>query len=92
MRVNIWKASTLVLTVALTTVLGAQLAGVANAEPQPHMRAALELLQQADKQLEKATADKGGHRVNARGHLAKAIEEVKAGIEFDNKHPRDDKK
>ncbi len=92
MRVNLWKASTLVLAAALTTVLGVQFAGVANAEPQPHMRAALELLQQADKQLEKATADKGGHRVNARGHLAKAIDEVKAGMEFDSKHDKDNKK
>ena len=56
------------------------------AEKQPHMRDALTSLQTAFNSLEKATADKGGHRVKAMELTKQAIDEVKAGIEFDNKH------
>jgi hypothetical protein len=55
-------------------------------EPQPHMEAALEQLRGAKAHLKKATADKGGHRLNALAHVDKAIEETKAGIAFDNLH------
>ncbi|MBL9045286.1 MAG: hypothetical protein JNM83_27000 [Myxococcales bacterium] len=57
----------------------------AGAEPQPHMKSALNSLEGALGQLEKATADKGGHRVKAIDHVKQAIAEVKAGIAFDNK-------
>ena len=56
------------------------------AEPQPHMKAALKDLEQAKAQLEKATPDKGGHRVKALELTNQAIEEVKKGLAFDNKH------
>jgi hypothetical protein len=56
------------------------------AERQPRMREALAQLQSALGSLEKATADKGGHRVKAIQLTKDAIEEVKKGIEFDNKH------
>ena len=56
------------------------------AEPQPHMKAALALLETAHAQLQKATPDKGGHRVKALELVGQAIEEVKKGIAFDNKH------
>ncbi len=59
---------------------------VAIAEPQPHMKAALESLRQAKEQLEKATPDKGGHRVKALEAVNKAIEQVEKGIAFDNKN------
>jgi hypothetical protein len=48
---------------------------------QPHMEKALELLRQARSDLDKATADKGGHRVKAIGYVNQAIDEVKKGID-----------
>lgn len=87
MRFNVWKISTVVLAGALAAVVSGSLVGEATAEEkQPHMRAALKLLQDADAQLDKATADKGGHRVKARAHVKNAIDEVKKGIDYDNKH------
>jgi len=56
------------------------------AEKQPHMKSALEGLRQAKAQLEKAEPDKGGHRVEAIKLIDQAIQEVKAGIEYDNEH------
>lgn len=86
MRINVWKVSTVVLAGALVAVVSGNMVRDAVADEQPHMKAALKLLQDGDAQLEKATADKGGHRVKAREHLKNAIEEVKKGIAFDNKN------
>jgi hypothetical protein len=86
MRVNLWKVSTLALAGTLALVTGGNMIRSAEAEDQPHMRAALVTLKTAAEQLEKATPDKGGHRVKAMALTAQAIDEVKAGIEFDNKH------
>ena len=47
---------------------------------QPHMRAARSSLRNAKRNLEGATADKGGHRVKAMGYVYEAIEEVNKGI------------
>ena len=55
-----------------------------NAAPlpdQPHMQAALEFLRSAKSDLERATNDKGGHRVNAIKFVDQAIDETKKGIE-----------
>lgn len=59
---------------------------LAFADPQPNMKEALEHLNAAKASLQKATADKGGHRVKAIELVDKAIEQVQKGIEFDNKH------
>ncbi|HLH09819.1 MAG TPA: hypothetical protein VKW78_21450 [Terriglobales bacterium] len=56
------------------------------AENQPHMRKALEHLEAAKAELQAAERDKGGHRAKALGATNEAIEEVRAGINFDNKH------
>jgi hypothetical protein len=53
---------------------------------QPHMQNALKNLKQAREDLEKATPDKGGHRVKALELTNQAIEEVTKGIEFDRRH------
>ena len=53
---------------------------------QPNMQSALAALQQARASLERASADKGGHRVKAIQHVDAAIAEVKAGMRFDRKH------
>lgn len=85
-NVNVWKLSTLALAGALTLVVSGPAVRDAAADPQPRMRAALDLLEKAQGELRAATADKGGHRVKAMQHTAAAIAEVKAGIDYDNKH------
>jgi hypothetical protein len=47
---------------------------------QPHMNNALHALQNAQAQLQEASADKAGHRVNALNLVGQAISEVNAGI------------
>jgi len=83
---NVWKLSTVALASALAVVIGTSNVRTAEAEPQPHMQAALASLQLAKSQLEKASPDKGGHRVKAIALTQDAIEETKKGIEYDNKH------
>lgn len=83
---NAWKISTLGLALVLSMVVGRDMVGRAGAEPQPHMQSALGSLETALGQLQKASADKGGHRVKAIEFTSKAIEQVKKGIAFDNKH------
>lgn len=65
----------------------AVLSAAAMAEPQPHMRAALDALQTAEKQLAIAAPDHGGHRVKALAQVRSAIVEVRKGIAFDNRTP-----
>jgi len=61
--------------------------GIAGAVPdQPHMQAARGHLISARNSLQRATPDKGGHRVNAIGLVNRAIAEVNAGIAFDRRH------
>jgi len=47
---------------------------------QPHMQAALDALESAKNNLERASADKGGHRAKALDLVKDAISEVKMGI------------
>lgn len=53
----------------------------AGAPDQPHMQTALVALESAKNNLERATADKGGHRARAIDYVKDAISEVKKGIE-----------
>lgn len=66
--------------------LGGLVIGLAKAQPQPHMRTALEHLRAARQSLEKAEPDKGGHRVKAIEMVNGAIREVEAGIAYANRH------
>jgi hypothetical protein len=50
------------------------------------MRNAHKLLVDARAELDKATPDKGGHRVKAIQLVTDAIAEVHAGIQFDEHH------
>jgi hypothetical protein len=68
------------------TVMAAFVASPAAAEPQPSMGAALEALKSAAASLERATADKGGHRNKALALVKRAMQEVVLGIKFDNRH------
>lgn len=53
---------------------------------QPHMQAALDALRLARRELDQATADKGGHRAKAIGLVNDAINQVEKGIQFDRRH------
>ena len=48
---------------------------------QPHMQNALNALENTKDNLNRATADKGGHRARALGYVRDAISEVKKGID-----------
>ncbi len=84
---NFWKLCSLVLAGLLVLVIGTSAVRLAVAEPQPQMRAALMALRNAKDHLEKASHDKGGHRVRAIGLINQAISEVEKGIAFDNATP-----
>lgn len=76
------KARTIFAVVALLGVVT-----IAGAVPdQPHMQNARGHLISARNSLQRATADKGGHRVNALRLVNSAIAEVNAGINFDRRH------
>ena len=53
----------------------------AAAPDQPHMQNALNALENARDNLNRATADKGGHRAKALDYVRDAISEVKKGID-----------
>lgn len=62
------------------------------ADQQPNMMSALQHLELAKDKLEKATADKGGHRVKAIKLVKEAIEETNEGIKWDAEHISKDEK
>lgn len=65
----------------LMGALAASFAAGVSAARQPAMRNALENLRQAKTNLQNATSDKGGHRVEAIRLTDLAIAQVLAGIE-----------
>ena len=74
---------------AAAPALGAAavLAGATEARAdQPHMEAALDALKTARRELDAASADKGGHRGNALRLVKEAMIEVERGIDFAKKH------
>ena len=78
----------IVLVIALTgssNFIAAQ-ASTPDAQKQPHMSSALDRLREAQKSLEAATHDKGGHRAKALKLVKEAIVEVDQGIHFDDIH------
>ena len=74
------------LAAAAVAVAMLTFAPAAHAEKQPHMHQALKHLREAKAVLEKASHDKGGHRVEAIKLIDEAIKKVQEGIDFDNKH------
>ncbi len=79
------------LPVALTISTLALIAGIAGtnlalAEKQPAMRGALNDLRAAERKLERATSDKGGHRAAALGLVRQAIAQVQKGMGHDNRN------
>ena len=82
-----------VLQFAISLVVLGMLAmpRIAAAEDQPHMRAALEALEQAKQHLQQAEHDKGGHRAQALQLTDQAIAQVKQGMKYDREHEGKDK-
>ena len=72
------------------SVLVVFLAACAHPRPavadQPQMKSALTSLKDAERHLEKATTDKGGHRVKALELVREAIQEVNRGIVYDRRN------
>jgi hypothetical protein len=87
---NTLRSSSPFKTFAAALVLGGVLlfgflAGRASAA-QPHMQAALDLLNKAKAELQAADPDKGGHRVEAIRLVTDAILQVEKGMRFDAHH------
>lgn len=80
-----YKILVVAVAVVMALLVGGYLAQRAFAQ-QPHMKTALEALQTAKEQLEKATTDKGGHRKKALDYVRKAINEVEKGIAYDRRN------
>lgn len=85
---SISKMLALAIVLGLFSLRAAQAAAPATTavEDQPHMQEALEALKQAKMHLEKAAADKGGHRDAAIKAVNAAIMHTEAGIKFANEH------
>ena len=67
--------------------VAAVLAGSTEARAdQPHMEAAMDALKTARRELDAASADKGGHRGNVLRLVKEAMIEVERGIDFAKKH------
>jgi hypothetical protein len=60
--------------------------GQQNAQHEPHMAAALQHLRQAEEELEKASANKGGHLVKAMELTKQAEAQVTQGMQYYNKN------
>jgi len=80
MRRSVIRGLLLVLVLAVGFIAG-QLSAA-----QPQMQAALTNLRQARANLNRATADKGGHRERAIDLVNQAIDEVERGIAYDRRH------
>lgn len=88
MKSHIVKPGT--LSLLSVSVLVVFLAACVHPRPaaadQPQMHSALASLKDAERHLEKATADKGGHRAKALELVRDAIREVKRGIAYDRRN------
>ncbi|MEO8699786.1 MAG: hypothetical protein ABI867_07070 [Kofleriaceae bacterium] len=84
---NPWKLTSFALVALLAAGIGRDAyVSSASADVQPKMQSALESLRAAKSSLQDATTDKGGHRAKALALTNQAIDQVQAGIKFDNKH------
>ncbi len=90
---NAWKLTSFALGTALAVTIGTSSIGLVRADqPQPNMKKALTELEDAREALKKATPDKGGHRVKAIKLINDAIDEVNAGIKWDDENKSKDEK
>jgi len=82
MRLRTFVASSLVATVAA----GAGLFAGYTVAAQPQMESALGHLEAAERDLQQATHDKGGHRDRALELVRQAEHQVREGMKFDKRH------
>lgn len=80
------RRSSRIRSIALAALLVAAFVGGRVWADQPHMQAALAHLRNARAELDRALADKGGHRVKALSLVNDAIAEIERGIEYDRRH------
>jgi hypothetical protein len=80
MKRSVLRASLLVLLVVVAFVAGQLSAS------QPAMQAALRNLRAARADLNRAAADKGGHRERALELVNQAIDQVERGIAYDRRN------
>ena len=83
---NPWKLTSFALVALLAAEIGRDALSTTSAEPQPRMRQALQDLRSAAANLDAAAHDKGGHRAKALELTRAAINQVEAGIRYDNRH------
>ncbi|HVR37624.1 MAG TPA: hypothetical protein VMU84_00900 [Thermoanaerobaculia bacterium] len=76
----------ILVALALVVVIATAFIGGRLSAAQPQMQAALTNLRQARANLDRATADKGGHREKALVLVNQAIDEVQEGIQYDRRH------
>jgi len=73
------------LVIALVAAAAGSFAGYSVAS-QPQMQSALSHLEAAERDLQQATHDKGGHRDRALDLVQRAEKQVREGMKYDNKH------
>jgi hypothetical protein len=78
---------TILLPLVFVLLLAAGfVAGCATAPGQPRMQSALQHFRAARSELQRATADKGGHRARAISIIDEAIDQVQRGIDYARNH------
>jgi hypothetical protein len=78
--------SRLLMLAMLAGVFSLPVAMANTDDDQPHMRAALNALREAEKHLQEAAHDKGGHREAALKAVHDAIRHTEAGIKVGERH------
>ena len=81
MKALVKRLGVIPVVFVLGLLLGSVLTGTAVAAYQGHMWNAIHDLQNAKSELVNATANKGGHRVNAINLINRALQEVQWGID-----------
>ena len=84
------KVSAIVAGMALAASMMMPL--VVRAEDQPHMKAAMDALEQAKQHLQQAERDKGGHRAKALQHVDMAMQQVRMGMNYDTQQENEERK
>jgi len=80
MRRSVVRVALLTLVLAVGFIAGHLSAA------QPQMQSALKHLRAARADLNRATADKGGHRERAIELVNQAIDQVERGVSYDRRH------
>jgi hypothetical protein len=80
------KTLALAVLMGLLTVSGTPATSTPAVEDQPHMQQALEALKLAQRHLQQAIPDKGGHRSAAIKACDEAIQQTEEGIKYDSDH------